>query len=240
MALLGAFVVIELRSKAPLMRLGIFKVRSLLSANVAMLFVISGLFGMFYFASIYVQEVLGYSPLKAGFAFVPVTVGIVIGAGVAQPLIRRVGPRAVPVIGIALAALGLILLSRIPTHGTYLADLFPGLVVMSIGMGLTFVPVTLIATTNIESSDAGLASGLFNTSQQVGGALGLAVLSSLAASRTASIHGSTHSAALVQGFQLAFLVGAGLMLGGMIVLVALIRPHHVASIGAEEAAAVPV
>ena len=148
-ALLAAFVVIERRSKAPLIRLGIFRLRSLTSANVAMLFVISGLFGMFYFASIYVQEILGYSPLKAGVAFVPVTFGIVIGAGAraaADP--ARSAPRAVPVVGIALAAIGLVLLSRHPDarHATW-PTCFPGLVMMSIGMGLTFVPVTLIATT---------------------------------------------------------------------------------------------
>jgi MFS family permease len=201
-----------------------------------MLFVISGLFGMFYFASIYVQEILHYSPLKAGVAFVPVTFGIVIGAGLAQPLIQRIGPRALPVVGIVLATIGLVLLSRIPTHGTYLADLFPGLMTMSIGMGLTFVPVTLLATTNIDAADAGLASGLFNTSQQVGGALGLAVLSSIAASKTG---GSHDPAALVKGFQLAFLVGAGLMLAGAVVIVVLLRRHHVEAIGAEDAVAVP-
>jgi EmrB/QacA subfamily drug resistance transporter len=237
-ALLGAFVVTELRSKAPLIRLGIFRVRSLTSANVAMLFVMSGLFGMFYFASIYVQEILGYSPLKAGVAFLPVTVGIVIGAGLAQPAISALGVRVVPTAGIALAALGLILLSSIPVHGSYLTDLFPGLMVMSIGMGLTFVPVTLIATTNIDAADSGLASGLFNTSQQVGGALGLAVLSSVAASKTSAVHGVTHAAALVDGFQLAFLVGAGLMLGAIAVILVLIRRRHVESIGAQEA--VPV
>jgi len=186
-----------------------------------------------------VQEILGYSPLKAGLAFVPITFGIVIGAGLAQPAIRALGVRLVPVAGIALAALGLILLSRIPVHGAYLADLFPGLMVMSIGMGLTFVPVTLIATTNIDVADSGLASGLFNTSQQVGGALGLAILSSVAASRTSAIQGVTHAAALVDGFQLAFLVGAGLMLFAIAVIVALIRRRHVASIGAEDAVAVP-
>ncbi len=234
-ALLTTFVVIERRSKAPLIRLGIFRNIALTSANAAMLFVVSGLFGMFYFASIYVQEILGYSPLKAGFAFVPVTLGIVVGAGAAQTLIRRIGPRALPVIGIAMAAIGLVLLSRIPVHGTYLADLLPGLVVMSIGMGLTFVPVTLLATTGIDQGDAGLASGLFNTSQQVGGALGLAILASIAASVTSGDHGAaTHAAALVRGFQIAFLTGAGLMLVGIVVIVALIRSHHVAAIGAAD------
>jgi EmrB/QacA subfamily drug resistance transporter len=238
-ALLAAFVATELRSKAPLIRLGIFRIRSLTSANVSMMFVAAGLFSMFYFASLYVQEVLGYSPLKAGFGFVPVTVGIVIGAGLAQPLIRRIGPRALPVIGIAIAATGLILLSRIPTHGAYLTDLLPGLAIMSIGMGLTFVPVTLLATTNIDAADAGLASGLFNTSQQVGGALGLAILSSIAASRTSGDHGVTHAAALVHGYQLAFLVGAGFMLLGIVMIVGLIRSHHVAAIGAADVEAAP-
>jgi EmrB/QacA subfamily drug resistance transporter len=238
-ALLTAFVVTELRSKAPLIRLGIFRVRSLTSANGAMMFVAAGLFSMFYFASLYVQEVLHYSALKAGFGFVPVTFGIVIGAGLAQPLVRIIGPRALPVIGIAIAATGLILLSRIPTHGSYLTDLLPGLAIMSIGMGLTFVPVTLLATTNIDASDAGLASGLFNTSQQVGGALGLAILSSIAASRTSSEHGVTHAAALVDGYQLAFLVGAGFMLLGIVTIVGLIRSHHVTAIEAADVETAP-
>jgi EmrB/QacA subfamily drug resistance transporter len=238
-ALLVAFVVTELRSKAPLIRLGIFRVRSLTSANVSMMFVAAGLFSMFYFASLYVQEVLHYSALKAGFGFVPVTFGIVIGAGLAQPLIRVIGPRALPVIGIAIAATGLILLSRIPTHGVYLTDLLPGLAIMSIGMGLTFVPVTLLATTNIDAADAGLASGLFNTSQQVGGALGLAILSSIAASRTSSEHGVTHAAALVDGYQLAFLVGAGFMLLGIVTIVGLIRSRDVAAIAAVDVEAAP-
>jgi len=235
LALLAGFVVIELRSKAPLIRLGIFRIRSLTAANLSMLFVISGLFAMFYLASLYVQEILHYRPLEAGFGFVPVTVGIVIGAALAQPLLGRFGPRIVPIVGIALAATGLVLLSGISAHGTYLTDLLPGLVVMSVGMGLTFVPVTLIATTNIDASDAGLASGLFNTSQQVGGSLGLAVLSSIAASKTAGLHGVGHPEALVQGFQLAFLLGAGLMVVGIVVIVALIRGHHVAAIGAADA-----
>jgi hypothetical protein len=123
-------------------------------------------------------------------------------------------------------------------HGTYFGDLFPGLMIMSIGMGLTFVPITLIATTNIDAADSGLASGLFNTSQQVGGALGLAVLSSVAASKTSGTHGVSHATALVDGFQLAFLVGAGLMLFAIAVIVVLIRRRHVASIGAAENAAV--
>jgi EmrB/QacA subfamily drug resistance transporter len=247
-ALLVAFVVIELRSKAPLIRLGIFRVRSLTGSNVSMLFVISGLFAMFFFASIYVQEILGYSPLKAGLAFVPITAGIVIGAGLAQQLIRMLGVRRVPLLGIALAATGLVLLGTIPTHGTYLADLLPGLMLVSIGMGLAFVPLTLIATTNIDAEDAGLASGIFNTAQQVGGAIGLAALSTLAASRTSHVLGGIanpssdrHAVALVDGFQAAFLAGAGLMVLAGVLIAVLVRKSDVEQIhAAEESEPAPV
>ena len=230
LALLATFVVVELRSCAPLIRLGIFRVRSLTSANLAMLFVMSGLFAMFYFASLYVQEILGYSPLKAGAAFLPVTAGIVIGAGLAQQLIRPLGARIVPVVGIGMAAVGLVLLSRIPTDGHYLPDLLPGLLVMSIGMGLAFVPMTLIATTGIEAADAGLASGIFNASQQIGGALGLAVLLSLADARTHHAHAATVASGVVDGYRLAFLAGAALMATAIGVILLLVRSRHVAAI----------
>jgi len=176
-ALLSGFVMIENRLRHPLIRLGIFRMRSITGANAAMLLVAGGMFAMFYFASIYVQEVLGYSALRAGLAFLPVTLGIVVGAGLSQQLIRRVGVRVVGLTGMSIAAVGLIVLSRIPVAGTYLGDLLPGLMIMAVGMGLTFVPITLIATTNVGAEDAGLASGLLNTSQQprwcnrVGGAV---------------------------------------------------------------------
>ena len=181
-----AFVMLETRLRHPLIRLGIFRMRSITGANAAMLLVAGGMFAMFFFASIYVQEVLGYSALRAGLAFLPVTAGIIAGAGLSQQLIRRVGVRAVGLTGMSIAAVGLILLSRIPVAGTYLGDLLPGLMIMSVGMGLTFVPITLIATTNVGAEDAGLASGLLNTSQQLGGAIGLAVLSTLAANTTSN------------------------------------------------------
>ncbi|MGZ8794896.1 MAG: MFS transporter [Gaiellaceae bacterium] len=241
--LLVAFVVIEHRSRAPLIRLDIFRIRSLTASNGAMLFVVSGLFAMFYFASLYVQDVLGYSPLKAGLAFLPVTAGIVIGAGLSQAAIKSMSARHVPLIGIVLAAGGLFLLGRVPTHGTYLSDLLPGLILMSIGMGLVFVPLTLIATTNIAPGDAGLASGLLNTTQQVGGAMGLALLSTLATSRTNHVvDGFGHPASIVEktsaqvdGYQLAFTAGAFLMLAAGIVVLGLLRRADVATIDAEEA-----
>jgi EmrB/QacA subfamily drug resistance transporter len=237
-ALLTAFVWLELRLRHPLIRLGIFRMRSLTSANVVMLLVAAGMFAMFFFASIYVQEVLGYTPLKAGLAFLPVTAGIIAGAGLSQQLISRVGVRAVGVAGMAIGAVGLLILSRVPVAGTYLGDLLPGLMTMSIGMGLTFVPVTLIATTNVEAADAGLASGLLNTAQQLGGALGLAVLSTLAANATSSQllslgtapSGAAAASALVAGYRVAFLAGAGLMAAGSVLLAALIRRGDVSTI----------
>jgi EmrB/QacA subfamily drug resistance transporter len=246
-ALLTTFVVLQNRLRHPLIRLGILRMRSLTGSNLAMLLVAAGMFGMFFFASIYVQEVLGYSALRAGLAFLPVTAGIIVGAGLSQQLIRRVGVRAVGITGMSIAALGLVLLSRIPVAGTYLGDLLPGLLTMSVGLGLTFVPITLIATTNVDEDDAGVASGLLNTSQQIGGALGLAVLSTLAANTTSrSLSALTRApsavaraAALVDGFRLAFLVAAFLMVGGAILLAATVRRGDVARIdnAAEESLA---
>jgi EmrB/QacA subfamily drug resistance transporter len=231
-ALLAAFIVVELRSKAPLIRLSIFRMRSLSSSNLSMLLVASGMFSMFYFASIYVQEILGYQPLKAGFAFLPFTFGIVIGAGAAQSLIGRLGIRLVTAAGLTIATVGLALFTQVSVTGTYWSEIFPGVAVMSIGMGLTFVPLTLLATTNVQNEDAGLASGIFNTSQQIGGALGLAVLSTLAASRTSSLtkDGVGGTEALTRGFHVAFAVGAAFLAAGLAVLLVGIRKRHVASI----------
>jgi EmrB/QacA subfamily drug resistance transporter len=242
--LLASFVLIESRSAHPLVRLGVFRIRTLASANGVMLLVISGMFAMFFFASIYVQEILGYSPIQAGLAFLPVTAGIMLAAGAAQGLVPRLGVRNVALIGVALAASGLAWLSTLPTNGSYVSDLLPQLMLISVGMGLTFVPLTLLGTTGVDNNDAGLASGLFNTSQQVGGALGLAVLSTLAANRTSDVLGSLghaptpheHAAALVDGFSVAFAAGAGLMALAGVLLFALIRPRHVAHITADDAA----
>jgi EmrB/QacA subfamily drug resistance transporter len=243
-ALLAAFVVIERRSAAPLVRLGVFRIRSLTAANGVMLLVASGMFSFFFFSSLYTQEILGFSPIQAGLAFLPFTAGIMIGAGAAQQLIARFGVRPIAVAGMLLAAGGLAMLTGAGANGSYAADLLPGIIPMSIGMGLTFVPLTLIGTTNIENSDAGLASGVFNTSQQVGGALGLAVLSTLASSQTSNVLGglghaptpSDRSVAIVDGFHVAFTAGSVLIGVGAIALAVLIRPRDVARINANEPA----
>jgi predicted MFS family arabinose efflux permease len=240
LALLAAFVAVERRSRHPLMRLGIFRVRSLAVADVSLLLVASGMFSMFYFASLYVQQILGYSPLRAGLAFLPITLGIVVGAAVAQRLIRRFGVRAVPVAGMSIAAVGMLLLTAIPVHGSYVGDLLTGLIPLSVGMGLTFVPITLLGTSGVAAADAGLASGLFNTAQQVGGSLGLAVLSTLAADHTASVLGGGGPAAIasaqVAGDHVAFAGAAVALAAGALLLLVLLRRRDVAGIDVEATA----
>jgi EmrB/QacA subfamily drug resistance transporter len=230
-ALLAIFMTIEARSKAPLMRLSIFRVRALAVADIVLLLVASGMFGMFFFASLYVQEILGYSPLRAGLAFLPVTAGIIIGAGVAQQLIKRVGVRNVSTAGIALASAGMLVLTQLPVHGSYVSDLLVGLLPMSLGMGLTFVPITLMGTSGVTDEDAGLASGLFNTAQQVGGSLGLAILSTLAASQTTSVlHGTSTAAVLaarVSGYHVAFLAAALMLGAGVVIMAVALRRRHI-------------
>jgi len=231
--LLVAFVLIEQRAKAPLVRLSIFRFRSLATANLVMFLVASGLFAMFFFNSLYIQRVLGYGPLKAGLAFLPFTAGIMLSAGLASQFAPRLGVRVVAVAGMILTAGGLLLLTQIPVDGSYVANVLPALLVSSLGLGGVFVPLTLVATTGLENEDQGLASGLFNTSQQVGGALGLAILSTVAASRT---HGGG-SAELVRGFHGAFAGSALFVLGGLVTLVVLLRRRHVERIEREAAAA---
>ena len=230
--LIVAFVFRELRAVQPLVRLSIFRVRSLLTANLTMFLVFSGMFAMFFFNTLYIQRVLGYHPLKAGVAFLPFTAGIMISAGIASGFAPRIGVRPVAAAGMILTAIGMLFFARMPVHGSYAVDVLPGMILASLGMGAVFMPLTLIATTGLEDEDQGLASGLFNTSQQIGGALGLAILSTIAASKT---HGGS-PAQLVHGFHYAFAGGAVIVLLGLAVMVALLRKRHVAKIEAIERA----
>jgi EmrB/QacA subfamily drug resistance transporter len=231
-ALLVAFVLIELRAKAPLVRLSIFRIRSLLTANVAMFLAASGMFAMFFFNTLYLQRVLGYAPLKAGLAFLPFTAGIMVSAGIASQFAPRIGVRPVAAAGLLLTTAGLLLLTQLPVHGSYAVNVLPAILLASLGMGAVFMPLTLIATTGLEDEDQGLASGIFNTSQQVGGALGLAILSTIATSKTASAGGSP-AHALVTGFHWAFAGGAVVMIAALAVMVSLLRKRHVARIEAQ-------
>jgi EmrB/QacA subfamily drug resistance transporter len=240
--LLVSFVLIELRSPEPLVRLSIFRVRSLTTANVVMFLVASGLFAMFFFNTLYIQRVLGYGPLKAGVAFLPFTAGIMVSAGLASNFATRVGVRPIAAAGMSLTVIGMLLLTQLPVHGTYLANVLPSLLLTSLGMGAVFMPLTLIATTGLENEDQGLASGLFNTSQQIGGALGLAILSTVAASKTtaAAKAGDSTAQALVTGFHWAFFGGAVFVAAALVTMVALLRKRHVARIEAEASSAEPV
>jgi EmrB/QacA subfamily drug resistance transporter len=242
--LLVAFVVIERRSVEPLVRLEIFRVRTVRAANVVMFLVAAGLFAMFYFTTLYLQRVLGYSALEAGFAFLPFTAGVIVGAGLSQGLVKRLGAREVPLIGMPMAVLGLLLFTRLQPDGSYVTDLLPGIILASIGMGLTFVPITLIATSGIPHDDAGLASGLYNTSQQVGGALGLAILATLSVEATEDTllglgrepQPADQAQALVDGFHVAYLGSAVMIAVGFFALLFLLRRQDVVAVGEGEAA----
>jgi EmrB/QacA subfamily drug resistance transporter len=216
-ALLTTFIYNEHKAKEPLMPLRIFKIRNITGANLTQLPIAAGLFSMFFFVTLYVQTVLHFSPVKSGLGFLPVTIFIGIGASNASKLVGRVGYRKILIVAPLVVATGLAILSRIRVDGTYWHDVFPGLAIFAIAMGFVFVSLTIAATSGVAHKESGLASGLLNTSQQIGGALGLAILSSVATSTTANYLQShpagqnALAAAQVAGFSRAILVGACFM-----------------------------
>jgi EmrB/QacA subfamily drug resistance transporter len=228
-ALLVAFVVIELRSRAPLVPFRIFRLPNIPGANVSGLLIGASLFSMFFFVSLYMQQVLAYSPLKSGFSYLPLALTIIVSAGVASQLVSRFGFKPILVMGMGLVALGLLLFARVPVHGTFAADVLPASLVAAAGLGFSFVPVTIAAVSGVRNDDAGLASGLINTSQQIGGALGLAVLSTISISRTNDVMAAAHGAkgelpkALTEGFHSAFTAGAGFAILGVVLALLLVK-----------------
>jgi len=251
--LLIVFLVIELRQRHPLMPFSIFRLRTLRGADIVGLLIGMALFSMFFFISLYLQDVLHYSPIKTGIAYLPLAVGIILSAAAAAQLVTRVGFKPPLIAGILLVAGGLLWFSQVPaTGGSFAADVLGPSLLAGAGFGPAFVSVTIAAVTGTEPHEAGLASGLVNTSQQVGGALGLAILATVANSRTQSLfHAGVHSpaVALTKGFDLAFLVGAGFAVAGAILAAVLIssrdsREHSKAARSGEaaggDAAAVPV
>jgi EmrB/QacA subfamily drug resistance transporter len=218
--LLAAFVAIERRSRAPLVPFSIFRIRTVTGANVVGILVGAALLSMFFLISLYMQQVLGYSPIHAGLSYLPLAVSIIISAGVASQLVTKVGFKPILAIGMALIAAGLVWFSQISVHGSFLADILGPSLLAAVGLGFAFVPVTIAAVSGIEDREQGLASGLINTSEQVGGALGLAILAAVAN----SIIGSSHDpVVLTEGFQSAFLAGAGFAILGLIATLLLIR-----------------
>jgi predicted MFS family arabinose efflux permease len=209
-ALLGAFVLNETRAKSPLAPLSIFRINGLAFADATQLLAFAGFLAMFFFITLYMQNVLGYGPMKTGVAYLPVCFAVGIAAGVSSQLLSRVGTRPVIIAGSLIAAGGIFWLSRVPVHGHYASDLLPGLVIMSLGLGPVFVGVTTAANAGVPADKAGLAASLVNASQQLGGALGLAIFTSLATSRTSHLLAG-HDApahALTSGFQRALLMSA--------------------------------
>ncbi|MDX6717039.1 MAG: hypothetical protein QOH30_3597 [Baekduia sp.] len=221
-ALLVAFGAVQNRRAAPLVRLSIFRTRTLSTANVVTLLLLSGMNAFFYFGSLYFQQVKGYNALESGAAFVPMTVGIIAGSVISQRLIAQFGVKAVLLGGITLGAAGLGWMTMLTPASGYLGGFVPGILLLALGIGHAFVPLTLIATGGVDPDDQGLASGLFNTSQQVGGALGLAVLSTFANSATSGAGGS-HVDGLVHGYTVAFGIGAGLLAVGAAVVALTLR-----------------
>jgi EmrB/QacA subfamily drug resistance transporter len=211
--LLTGFVVNERRSRDPLLPFAILRVKGLVAADLTQLIAFCGFFSMFFYATLYMQEVLHYSPLKAGLAYLPVTAGFAIAGGVASQLVTRIGTRAVVVAGCLVAATGIYWVSRVPLHGSYLTDILPGFVIMALGAGSVFVSVTAAANAGVSADKAGLAAGLLNSSQQVGSALGLAILSAVAITHTNNLlaSGTPHLVAADDGYHLALVVGAIMM-----------------------------
>jgi predicted MFS family arabinose efflux permease len=213
-ALIALFIVIERRTKSALVPLSIFRNRSLSVSNAVSLALGASIFSMFYFLSLYMQQVLGYSALKTGVGYLAIAGAIIVAAGGAQSLVAKFGVRFVMALGMALAAGGLIYFAQISPHGTYLGTLLPGFLLAGVGLGLSFVPVTIGAMSGVAHEEAGVASGLITTTQQIGGALGVAVLSTIAISATTRFIGTHgHGAAattnaLNHGFSVAFWFGA--------------------------------
>jgi EmrB/QacA subfamily drug resistance transporter len=218
-ALLAGFVGWESQAKDPLMPFSIFRLRTLVGANAAGLVMGTAMFGMFLMLTLYMQQVLGYSPLRTGFGYLAVAGTAIVWSALAAQLVNRVGVKPVLVVGMTTLTAGLVYFTQVSVGGSYLGDLLPGFLLISIGIGFSFVPISIAALAGVEPSEAGLASGLINTSQQIGGALGIAALSSIATSTTSNelSNGTGVAFALTDGFQNAFLAGGIVAAAGILV-----------------------
>jgi EmrB/QacA subfamily drug resistance transporter len=215
LALLGAFVAREASAANPLVPLRIFRSRTVSVANTVQVLMVAGMFAMFFLGALYLQRVLGYDAIEVGLAFLPVALGIgILSAGIAPRLIVRLGGKATLLPGLALMAAGLAYFQRLPLDAGYAVDLFPAMLLLGLGAGLSFPALMTLAMSAATPEDSGLASGLVNTTQQVGGALGLAVLATLSTTRTERLlaEGQAAASALTDGYRLAFTIGAGLLL----------------------------
>jgi EmrB/QacA subfamily drug resistance transporter len=225
LALLAAFGWWEQRHAEPLMRFGILRTKTIAGANVAGFIMGTAMFSMFLMLTLYMQQVLGYSPMKTGVAYLAVAGTAILWSALAAQLVTRVGVKPILVIGMTALTAGLVYFTQVSVHGSYLRDLLPGFLLTGLGIGFAFVPISIAALAGVRASEAGLASGLFNTSQQIGGALGIAALSTIATSHTGSAiaAGTAVPSALVDGFTAAFIAGAGIAAVGIVAALTLIR-----------------
>ena len=241
-ALIVAFVVIEARGKEPLLPLSLFKNRTLSGANVVGFLVGAGVFSKFLFLSFYMQGILGYSALKTGVLYVPFGLTVIVAAGIAQALATKIGIRTTLAVGLVMVAAAQLWFSRAPVDGSYLTDLLPGFIVGALGLGFSFVPVTIAALQGVRPEHAGVASGLINTSQQIGGALGVAVLLTIAVTTFTPLlvaHGIQSQfdprakPFLLDGYHAAFFWGAMMSLLGFVATLVFIRPGAATDVDAE-------
>jgi EmrB/QacA subfamily drug resistance transporter len=225
LAILAVFVAIELRARKPLVPFSIFRIRTLTGANIVGILVGASLFSMFFFISLYMQQVLGYSPIHAGLSYLPLALTIMASAGVASGLVTKAGYKPVLAIGLLFIVGGLLWFSRVSVGGGFLSDILGPSLLAAAGLGFSFVTTTIAAVSGVEEKESGLASGLINTSQQIGGALGLAILSTIATTHTEGLVESGHGLkdALTSGFQVAFLGGAAFAAAGFVLTLVLIR-----------------
>jgi EmrB/QacA subfamily drug resistance transporter len=232
--LIVSFFAIEARSKAPLLPLRIFRLRTLTASNIAGLLMGGAIFSQFFLLTLYMQQVLHYSALKTGVAYIGLTVTIVAFSAVAQALVTRVGVRRILPLGLALSTVALVLFARLPVHGNYFSDLFPAFIISGLGLALAFVPMSIGALTGVRQSDAGIASGLINTTQQIGGAIGVAIATTIATTFTTH-YVDAHSGvsafsgpALTHGFEIAFYVLAAIALAGAVLSALLLESRPAA------------
>ena len=233
-ALIAFFLVWETRTAHPLMPLSVFRIRTLAGANIVGVLLGASVFANFFLLTLYVQNVLHFSALKTGITFLATAGTTVVVAALSQWLTTQVGPRIVMSIGLALNTGGLLWYAQIPVHGSYVHDLLGGYLLVGFGLALAFIPVSIAALAGVGARDAGLASGLLNTSQQVGGAIGVAIATSVAVSRANHLlhTGSSLAAALTSGYALAFWVVAGISAAGVVAALTLVRDEQVAAVGA--------
>jgi EmrB/QacA subfamily drug resistance transporter len=232
--LLAGFVAREATASDPLMPLSIFRLRTLVGANVAGLVLGTVLFSMFLMLTLYMQQVLGYSPLRTGVSYLAVAGSAIVWSALAAQLVTRLGVKRVLIIGMAFLTAGLAYFTQVSVGGSYASDLLPGFLVIAVGMGFSFVPISIAALAGVKPSEAGLASGLINTSQQIGGALGIAALSAVATSTTTDrlASGSQRAVALTEGFHAAFVGGTAVAVVGVLVALFVVRGRDLDSAGA--------